>query len=70
MTANVGTLDRSLRVIIGIALIVAPLLNFMGLGASAVVAYLLMAIGAILILTALFSFCPLYRLLNISSMKP
>ncbi|MFG5383545.1 MULTISPECIES: DUF2892 domain-containing protein [unclassified Yoonia] len=69
MTANVGTVDRGLRVILGIALIVAPLLNFLGLGASAVVAYILMAIGAILILTGLFSFCPLYRVLNIRTKK-
>ncbi len=69
MTANVGTVDRGLRVILGIALIVAPLLNFLGLGASAVVAYILMAIGAILILTGLFSFCPLYRMLNIRTKK-
>ncbi len=69
MTANVGTVDRGLRVILGIALIVAPLINFLGLGASAVVAYILMAIGAILILTGLFSFCPLYRMLNIRTKK-
>ncbi len=69
MTANVGTVDRGLRVILGIALIVAPLLNFLGLGASAAVAYILMAIGAILILTGLFSFCPLYRVLNIRTKK-
>ena len=35
MAANVGTIDRAIRLVIGAALIIAPLINFMGLGASA-----------------------------------
>lgn len=67
MTANVGTVDRSLRILLGIALIIAPLLNVFGLGANATVAYIVMAIGAIFVLTGVFSFCPLYRVLNVST---
>ncbi len=67
MKANVGTIDRALRFLIGIALIVAPLLNFMGLGANTVTAYVLMAIGGILTLTAVFGVCPLYSLLGIKT---
>ena len=48
MNANVGTIDRLLRLVIGAFLIVAPLINFMGLGASAPVTYLMIAIGVIL----------------------
>ena len=65
MAANVGTVDRALRLLVGAALIVAPLLNFMGLGASTTVAYTLMAVGGIMALTAVFGMCPLYSLLGI-----
>jgi amino acid transporter len=67
MTANVGTWDRLIRIILGVALIVAPLINFMGMGSTSALAYTLMAIGVILVLTAAFSFCPLYRLLGLST---
>jgi hypothetical protein len=67
MTGNVGTVDRALRFVIGAALILAPLLNIMGLGANAMVAYLLMAVGGILALTAVFGMCPLYSLLGIKT---
>jgi hypothetical protein len=65
MAANVGSVDRALRLIIGVALIVAPLLNFMGLGTSTVVAYTLMAVGGVVALTAVFGVCPFYSLLGI-----
>jgi hypothetical protein len=69
MTANVGTVDRIARLLIGTALIVAPLLNFMGIGASMATAYTIMGIGAILALTAIFSVCPLYSVLGLSTNK-
>jgi len=67
MTANVGTIDRALRFVIGAFLIVAPLLNIMGLGANAMLAYVLMAVGGILALTAVFGLCPIYSLLGIKT---
>jgi len=67
MTTNMGTVDRALRLIVGLALIVAPLMNFLGLGASSAVAYTLMAIGGVLTLTAVFGLCPLYSLLGIQT---
>jgi hypothetical protein len=65
MAANVGTVDRALRLIVGAVLVVAPLLNFMGLGTSTMVAYALMSVGGILALTAVFGMCPLYSVLGI-----
>ncbi|MGJ8623101.1 MAG: YgaP family membrane protein [Yoonia sp.] len=67
MTANVGSLDRALRLFVGVALIVAPLINFMGLGTNAAVAYFLMGVGGILALTAVFGVCPIYRILGIKT---
>lgn len=67
MSANVGTIDRALRLVIGAALIVLPLINFMGLGASATATYVMIAIGAILALTAVVGVCPIYRVLGIAT---
>ncbi len=67
MNTNVGTIDRALRLILGAALIVAPLLNIMGLGANTLIAYTLMAVGGILTLTAIFGVCPLYSVLGIKT---
>lgn len=67
MTANVGTWDRLARIILGILLIVSPLINLFGMGSNSTLAYTLMAVGAILVLTAAVGFCPLYRLFGIST---
>lgn len=60
MKANVGSLDRALRVVIGLALLAlfvfaeAPL-RWWGL------------IGVVPLLTAALGFCPLYALLGVST---
>lgn len=60
MKANVGGLDRLLRVVIGLAL-----LAFLVLGEGAMRWW--GAIGVIPLLTAFMSFCPLYSVLGIST---
>ncbi len=69
MTANVGNTDRLLRAILGIILIIAPLLNMPAIWSSSYVAYGSMAVGFVLVLTALVRFCPLYRILGLSTCK-
>ena len=69
MNANLGNLDRVIRIILGLALIVAPLLNIPAVWSSAVLSYGSMAVGFILVVTGLFRFCPLYRILGISTCK-
>jgi len=58
MKANVGTTDRALRVVAGVALI--------GLAASGVIG-LWGYIGVALVLTGAFRFCPAYPLLGIDT---
>lgn len=60
MTKNVGSIDRTLRVLLGVLLLSLVLLleapaRWWGL------------VGLVPLLTGLFSFCPLYTLLGISS---
>ena len=60
---NVGTIDRVIRTILGIALIIVPFLvdwPTLGLAISVVA-------GAVLLGTAAFRFCPIYAALGLSS---
>lgn len=58
MKKNVGNFDRAIRLVLGIVL------GFSGLAYGSLLATL---VGVILVLTAVFSFCPLYSLLGIST---
>lgn len=69
MTANLGTWDRILRLVIGLALLFSPLLNIPAIWAESSWAYVSMAVGLILTATALFNFCPMYRIFGISTCK-
>lgn len=60
MKANVGTIDRALRVIAGLLLIALSLFGVIGLWGW---------IGIVPLATGLFSFCPAYRLLGLSTCK-
>lgn len=60
MQKNVGTIDRVLRVVIGVCLITFALV---GESAASKFGW----IGVIPLVTAIASFCPLYSLLGISS---
>jgi len=63
MKANVGGIDRMLRLIAGIALIVAGFLA----GLASPWNFVAMGVGAVFALTAVIRFCPLYPILGIST---
>jgi hypothetical protein len=58
MKANVGGIDRILRIAVGALLIVLAALNAVGVWGY---------IGIVPVLTGLFRFCPVYPLLGIST---
>jgi Inner membrane protein YgaP-like, transmembrane domain len=58
MKANVGTIDRTFRILVGAALIVPAASGNIGLWGY---------IGAVPLLTGLFKYCPAYSLLGINS---
>ena len=64
MTANVGMVDRALRVIVGLALIGAAL-GLFGPGYTTVWGW----IGAIPLVTALIGWCPAYTIFGVSTCK-
>ncbi len=58
MNKNIGSTDRIARTVIGLALIIAALSGWIGAWGW---------IGVVPLGTAIFSFCPLYALLGMSS---
>ncbi len=58
MTANVGTVDRVLRIVLGLALIALAATGMVGWWGY---------LGVVPLATALFRFCPAYALLGINS---
>jgi len=60
MKKNVGTIDRILRVVVGLVLIALAVTDTQPIGVFG-------WIGVIPLLTAFVSFCPLYTLLHINT---
>lgn len=58
MTTNVGNMDRIARAVIGAVLVAAALSGAIGVWGW---------LGVVLLATALFSFCPVYAILGMSS---
>ncbi len=68
MTANVGNLDRILRAILGVVLILAPFVS----GAAVFQGWVMWAsviVGAVLLFTAATRFCGLYRVFGIKTCR-
>lgn len=64
MKSNVGGLDRAIRIVLGIVLLVVAYLWLSG--ALATVAYI---VGAILLITGLVGWCGLYTVIGINTCK-
>jgi hypothetical protein len=64
---NVGSLDRTIRFIVGAILLVSPFLPPFAAFFAAWGAWKLavVAVGVVMLATALFRFCPVYTLLGI-----
>lgn len=66
MTKNVGSADKTIRLILGIALAAWAIL---GAGFGSTLSYITLAAGVILIATGLLNFCPLFRIFGISTKR-
>ena len=65
MKKNMGTIDRLLRILVAIAIII---LYYFGT-VSGTLAVILLVVAGIFILTSFISFCPLYTLFGIKTCK-
>ena len=64
MVKNEGPLDRLVRAVLGVALVLLAYLMNMG-----VASWIIGIIGGIVIITAITGFCGLYKVLGISTVK-
>jgi hypothetical protein len=58
MKSNIGTIDRTIRILVGICLIGATLFGLIGVWGW---------LGIVPLATGLFRFCPAYRLLGLQT---
>jgi uncharacterized membrane protein HdeD (DUF308 family) len=66
MKKNVGRTDRIIRIVVGIVLVV---LGFVVVFPSDWLAWVVVILGAILLITGILGFCPLYLLLKMNTNK-
>lgn len=64
MTKNIGTIDRGLRVIVGVVLIAIALGYIPGIAATPIA-----WIGVVPLITGLVGWCPAYSIFGISSCR-
>ncbi|MDB0040923.1 DUF2892 domain-containing protein [Algibacter sp.] len=65
MKKNMGTLDKGIRFVIAIAIALLYYFNII----TGTLAYILMAVAIIFLLTSFINFCPLYTLFGINTCK-
>ncbi|MCP4335997.1 MAG: DUF2892 domain-containing protein [Gammaproteobacteria bacterium] len=66
MKANMGTVDRVIRAIVGIALIASWPLDLL----EGTLAIVLPVVGVVMLVTAMLRWCPPYMLLGINTGAP
>lgn len=67
MKANIGTVDRIIRLVAGLVLIALAVVPGLGLTGGAALHWVLGIVGVVLVATAAMRFCPAYRLLGLST---
>lgn len=67
--SNVGTLDRIVRLAVGGLFVIAPFITSLPLWANPVAFWASIVVGAVLIATSAFSFCPIYAALGLTSKR-
>jgi hypothetical protein len=65
MKKNMGTVDRVIRILVAVVVVALYFTNVI----SGTLAYVLLALSAIFVVTSLLSFCPLYIPLALNTKK-
>jgi len=69
MTANIGTIDRILRFVLGVVLIAAPFVGNLAFFQSTLATVITVVVGIVLVATSAMKFCPMYRVLGMNTCK-
>lgn len=65
MKKNLGIVDKRIRIMVAIIVAVLYYLNII----EGTLAYILMAVAIIFLITSLINFCPLYKIFGFNSCK-
>lgn len=65
MKKNMGTADKSIRILIAAAVLILYFMNII----SGTIGIVLMIFAVVFVITSFMSFCPLYTLLGINTNK-
>ena len=65
MKINMGNTDKGIRIVLAIAIALLYYFNVI----EGTLAYILMAVAIIFLLTSLISFCPLYKIFGFNTSK-
>lgn len=68
MKSNEHAIDRIIRVVLGIAALVAAFMS-LGIMEGQILGIVVAAVGAILVLTGIIGFCPAYKICGMSTCK-
>lgn len=66
LARNVGSIDKIIRLVVGALLTVWA---FLGAGLGSVIGLVALVVGVVLIATGVINFCPLFKILGISSFR-
>jgi hypothetical protein len=65
MKKNMGTIDKVIRILVALVVVILFFTNII----SGTLAYILLALSAVFVLTSILGFCPLYLPLGLSTKK-
>lgn len=65
MTVNLGKIDRVIRVLLGIFLLVIPFASSFAIFDSGLATVISVIVGLVMLATSAMRFCPLYRIFGI-----
>lgn len=67
MTANVGTIDRLFRALLGLVLIAAPFVTQIGIFESGALRTASVVVGVVMLVVAAVRICPLYSIVGLKT---
>ena len=65
MKKNVGTIDKTVRILIAVVMVVLYFTHVI----SGVLAIIFLALSAVFVVTSLLSYCPIWQVFGLSTMK-
>ncbi len=65
MKKNVGSIDKGIRILVALIMVVLYFTNVI----SGTIGIILLALSAVFVITSLLSYCPIWQVLGLNTMK-